>query len=98
MGRSSLEGGPLGRSDVKFGGWTSGSTRCQITPEIAELQKRTLTFTCFWNRRFWSWTHPEREGCNLLFSLENFTLPPSQKLFKNFSGSLEFRGWSAHSV
>ncbi len=34
LGRSSLEGGPLARSDVKFGGWTAGSTRCQIAPEV----------------------------------------------------------------
>nr|QHB92582.1 hypothetical protein [White spot syndrome virus] len=34
----------------------------------------------------------------VLFTLGNFTLPPSQKLFKNFSGSLEFRGWTAGSV
>ncbi|ATU84100.1 ORF1083 [White spot syndrome virus] len=35
MCRSSLEGGPLGRPDVKFRGWTAGSTQCQITPEMA---------------------------------------------------------------
>ncbi|ATU83669.1 ORF359 [White spot syndrome virus] len=98
MGHSSLEGGPLGRPNVKFGGWTAGSSQCQITPETPELQKRTLTFTCFWNMCFWRLTHPEREGYNLLFTLGNFTLPPSQKLFKNFSGSLEFRGWTAGSV
>ncbi|AUO15286.1 WSSV558 [White spot syndrome virus] len=34
LGRSSLEGGPPARSDVKFGGWTAGSTRCQIAPEV----------------------------------------------------------------
>nr|AWQ63498.1 wsv402 [Shrimp white spot syndrome virus] len=28
---SSLEGGPLARPDVKFGGWTAGSGQCQIT-------------------------------------------------------------------
>ncbi|ALZ45741.2 hypothetical protein [White spot syndrome virus] len=37
-------------------------------------------------------------GYTLLFSLENFTLPPSQKLFKNFLGSLQFRGWTASST
>nr|UVD54615.1 hypothetical protein BCACJCBH_00060 [White spot syndrome virus] len=35
LGHSSLEGGPLGRPDVKFRGWTAGSTQCQITPEMA---------------------------------------------------------------
>ncbi|ATU84216.1 ORF358 [White spot syndrome virus] len=60
MGRSSLEGGPLGRSNVKFGGWTSGSSQCQIAPEMTELQKRTLTLYCFWNMYFWARTHPER--------------------------------------
>nr|QHB92572.1 hypothetical protein [White spot syndrome virus]WOG35253.1 A-macroglobulin receptor [White spot syndrome virus] len=40
-----------------------------------------------------------RKGmCNLLFSLENFTRSPSQKLFKNFFSSLEFRGWTAGSA
>nr|BDX27352.1 MAG: hypothetical protein [White spot syndrome virus] len=37
-------------------------------------------------------------GYTLLFSLENFTLPPSQKLFKNSLGSLQFRGWTASST
>ncbi|ATU83795.1 ORF232 [White spot syndrome virus] len=41
---------------------------------------------------------PEREGCILLFSLENFTLSPSHKILKNFSGSLQFRGWTAGST
>ncbi|ATU83665.1 ORF1316 [White spot syndrome virus] len=30
---SSLGGGPLGRPDVKFEGWTAGSGQCQIAPE-----------------------------------------------------------------
>ncbi|AAK77717.1 ORF48 [White spot syndrome virus] len=31
LGHSSLGGGPLSRSNVKFRGWTAGSAQCQIT-------------------------------------------------------------------
>ncbi|ALN66494.1 hypothetical protein SWSSV_gp051 [White spot syndrome virus] len=95
---------------LEFRGWTASSTECQV-PRVdlwvgpmsdytrnCWFQKRTLTFVCFWNRRFWRLVDPEMRGYNLLFSLENFTLPLSQKLFKNFFRALQFRGWTASST
>ncbi|ASV62830.1 centromere protein B dimerization domain [White spot syndrome virus] len=37
---SSLEGGPLGRPDVKFGGWIAGSTQCQIARRCQKLYQK----------------------------------------------------------
>ncbi|ATU83781.1 ORF1021 [White spot syndrome virus] len=41
---------------------------------------------------------PERVVCNLLYSLENFPSISDSKFYKIFSGSLEFRGWTAGST
>ncbi|ASV62871.1 hypothetical protein [White spot syndrome virus] len=45
---SSSDGGPLGRLDVR------------LHQKWLLLQKRTLTFDCFWNRRFWRLAAPRK--------------------------------------
>ncbi|ATU84132.1 ORF288 [White spot syndrome virus] len=52
MGHSSLEGGPLGRPDVKFGGWTAGSGQCQIAPETSVAPETYIKFLLFLEQAF----------------------------------------------
>ncbi|ATU83872.1 ORF293 [White spot syndrome virus] len=69
---SSSKGGPLARANVR------------LHQKRLLLQKRTLNFYCFWNRRFWTHQHPERVGCNLPYTLENFYSSSISKTFKKF--------------
>ncbi|ATU83834.1 ORF1022 [White spot syndrome virus] len=58
--RSSLEGGPLGRPNVKFGGWTSGSTRCQITPETSVAPETYINSLLFLEQAFLDMNVPRK--------------------------------------
>ncbi|ATU83846.1 ORF230 [White spot syndrome virus] len=69
LDHSSLGGGPLSRPDVKFRGWTAGSTQCQIAPEPTVAPEMCINLCVFLEQTFLGIAAPRKGRCNILFSL-----------------------------